>query len=34
MLLRTPDRERGMREEGAAVGEEKKRGRTLAERTR
>ena len=29
MLLNTPDRERGVREEGAAVGEEKKRGRRL-----
>ena len=34
MLPRTQDRERGAREEEAAVGEEKKRGRTLAESTR
>ena len=34
MLPRTQDRERGALEEKAAVGEEKKRGRTLAERTR
>ena len=34
MLLNTPDRERGVREEGAAVGEEKKRGRRLTESTR
>ena len=34
MLPRTQDRERGAIEEKAAVGEEKKRGRTLAESTR
>ena len=34
MLLNTPDRERGVRDEGAALGEKKKRGKTLTESKR